>query len=164
MSFPCHCWRSAVSASKSACRLGGRLFSLAEHDFAHYDFVHGSSIHEHFHPQEESRGSDRGEFEVTIDGVVQIARAGRGGYRTGWGRFGQSPYRPGRSSSIIRLGPSSECLGNLTPTVRWPGRVGPSPKRCDRNLKVEESGGRALGMALWRRIDGIQSLSITLVA
>jgi len=44
--------------------------------FAHYDFVRGSSIHEHFHPQEEVYEVIEGELEVTIDGVTQIARAG----------------------------------------------------------------------------------------
>jgi quercetin dioxygenase-like cupin family protein len=44
--------------------------------FAHYDFVRGSSIHEHFHSQEEVYEVIEGELEVTIDGVVQIARAG----------------------------------------------------------------------------------------
>jgi hypothetical protein len=29
---------------KALAGWSGRLFSLAEHDFAHYDFVHGSSI------------------------------------------------------------------------------------------------------------------------
>jgi quercetin dioxygenase-like cupin family protein len=44
--------------------------------FAHYDFIRGSSIHEHFHPQEEVYEVTEGELEVTIDGVAQIARAG----------------------------------------------------------------------------------------
>ena len=44
--------------------------------FAHYDFVRGSTIHEHFHPQEEVYEVIAGELELTIDGVTQIARAG----------------------------------------------------------------------------------------
>jgi quercetin dioxygenase-like cupin family protein len=44
--------------------------------FAHYDFVRGASIHEHFHPQEEVYEVIEGELEVTIDGVAQIARPG----------------------------------------------------------------------------------------
>jgi quercetin dioxygenase-like cupin family protein len=44
--------------------------------FAHYDFVRGASIHEHFHPQEEAYEVIEGELEVTIDGVAQIARPG----------------------------------------------------------------------------------------
>ena len=43
---------------------------------AHDDFVHGSSIHEHFHPQEEVYEVIEGELEVTIDGVAQVARPG----------------------------------------------------------------------------------------
>ena len=31
----------------------GRYFHSESMTFAHYDFVRGSSIHEHFHPQEE---------------------------------------------------------------------------------------------------------------
>jgi quercetin dioxygenase-like cupin family protein len=44
--------------------------------FAHYDFERGSSIHEHFHPEEEVYEVIEGELEVTIDGVTQIAREG----------------------------------------------------------------------------------------
>src|SRR6266851_1372679 len=43
--------------------------------FAHYDFVRGSSVHEHFHVQEEVWEVIEGEIELTIDGVTQIARA-----------------------------------------------------------------------------------------
>ena len=44
--------------------------------FAHYDFVRGASIHEHFRPQEEVYEVVEGELQVTIDGVSQIARPG----------------------------------------------------------------------------------------
>jgi len=44
--------------------------------FAHYDFIQGSSIHEHSHPEEEVYEVINGELEVTIDGVAQIARPG----------------------------------------------------------------------------------------
>ena len=54
----------------------GRYFQSPSMTFAHYDFVRGSSIHEHFHPQEEVYEVIEGELEVTIDGVAQIARAG----------------------------------------------------------------------------------------
>jgi quercetin dioxygenase-like cupin family protein len=54
----------------------GRYFHSASMTFAHYDFKSGSSIHEHFHPQEEVYEVIEGELEVTIDGVAQIARAG----------------------------------------------------------------------------------------
>ena len=54
----------------------GRYFHSASMTFAHYDFVRGASIHEHFHPQEEVYEVIEGELEVTIDGVTQIARAG----------------------------------------------------------------------------------------
>jgi quercetin dioxygenase-like cupin family protein len=54
----------------------GRYFHSANMTFAHYDFVRGSSIHEHFHPQEEVYEVIEGELEVTIDGVAQVARSG----------------------------------------------------------------------------------------
>ena len=54
----------------------GRYFHSTSMTFAHYDFARGSSIHEHFHPQEEVYEVIEGELEVTIGGVTQIARAG----------------------------------------------------------------------------------------
>src|SRR3984893_10518858 len=54
----------------------GRYFHSPSMTFAHYDFKRGSSIHEHFHPQEEVYEVIEGELELTIDGVAQIARAG----------------------------------------------------------------------------------------
>lgn len=44
--------------------------------FAHYRFTKGSSIHEHFHPQEEVWEVIEGELEVTVDGVAQVAGPG----------------------------------------------------------------------------------------
>jgi quercetin dioxygenase-like cupin family protein len=54
----------------------GRYFHSASMTFAHYDFTRGSSIHEHFHNEEEVYEVIEGELEVTIDGVAQIARPG----------------------------------------------------------------------------------------
>lgn len=54
----------------------GRYFHTANMTFAHYDFSRGSSIHEHFHEEEEVYEVVEGELEVTIDGVTQIARPG----------------------------------------------------------------------------------------
>jgi quercetin dioxygenase-like cupin family protein len=54
----------------------GRYFHTASMTFAHYDFTAGSSIHEHFHPEEEVYEVIEGELEVTIDGQSQIARPG----------------------------------------------------------------------------------------
>ena len=54
----------------------GRFFHSASMTFAHYDFTCGSSIHEHFHPQEEVYEVIEGELEITIDGVTQVARSG----------------------------------------------------------------------------------------
>jgi len=54
----------------------GRYFHSSSMTFAHYEFDNGSSIHEHFHLQEEVWEVIEGEIEVTIDGVAQIARPG----------------------------------------------------------------------------------------
>lgn len=54
----------------------GRYFHSSSMTFAHYDFVAGASIHEHFHPEEEVYEVIEGELEVTIDGSSQIAKPG----------------------------------------------------------------------------------------
>ena len=54
----------------------GRCFHSASMTFAHYEFAAGSSIHEHFHPEEEVYEVIEGELEVTIDGEAQIAKPG----------------------------------------------------------------------------------------
>jgi hypothetical protein len=59
----------------------GRYFHSSSMTFAHYDFKRGSTIHEHFHPQEEVYEVIEGELELTIDGVKQVARPGVVGIR-----------------------------------------------------------------------------------
>jgi quercetin dioxygenase-like cupin family protein len=54
----------------------GRYFHSPSMTFAHYDFKRGSSIHEHFHPQEEVYEVIEGELELIIDGESQVARPG----------------------------------------------------------------------------------------
>lgn len=54
----------------------GRYFHSPNMTFAHYDFKRGSSIHEHYHPEEEVYEVIEGELELTIEGEAQIARAG----------------------------------------------------------------------------------------
>ena len=54
----------------------GRYFHSRNMTFAHYNLTSGSSINEHFHPEEEVYEVIEGELEVTIDGVAQIARPG----------------------------------------------------------------------------------------
>ncbi|MDP9161397.1 MAG: cupin domain-containing protein [Acidobacteriota bacterium] len=54
----------------------GRYFHSPSMTFAHYDFVCGASIHEHFHPQEEVYEVIEGELEMTINGETQIVRPG----------------------------------------------------------------------------------------
>jgi quercetin dioxygenase-like cupin family protein len=54
----------------------GRYFHSQSMTFAHYDFKRGSSIHEHFHPQEVIYEVIEGELELTINGATKIARPG----------------------------------------------------------------------------------------
>ena len=54
----------------------GRYFHTDHMTFAHYEFAAGSSIHEHFHPEEEVYEIIEGELELTIGGVTQIAGVG----------------------------------------------------------------------------------------
>jgi quercetin dioxygenase-like cupin family protein len=54
----------------------GRYFHSPSMTFAHYDFKRGSSIHEHFHAQEEVYEVVEGELEVTIEGAAEIVRPG----------------------------------------------------------------------------------------
>jgi quercetin dioxygenase-like cupin family protein len=54
----------------------GRYFHSANMTFAHYEFKRGSTIHEHFHPQEEVYEVIEGEMELTVDGETKIARPG----------------------------------------------------------------------------------------
>jgi quercetin dioxygenase-like cupin family protein len=54
----------------------GRYFHSQSMTFAHYDFLRGASIHEHFHPQEEVYEVIEGELEMTIGGTTQIVRPG----------------------------------------------------------------------------------------
>lgn len=55
----------------------GRYFHSASMTFAHYEFAAGSSIHEHFHPEEEVYEVLEGELEVTIDGKMSDCEARR---------------------------------------------------------------------------------------
>jgi quercetin dioxygenase-like cupin family protein len=54
----------------------GRIFHSSSMTFAHYAFARGSSIHEHFHPQEEVWEVIEGELEVTVDGVTGYLKPG----------------------------------------------------------------------------------------
>jgi quercetin dioxygenase-like cupin family protein len=54
----------------------GRYFESPSMTFAHYEFTKGSSVHEHFHPQEEVWQVIEGQLEITLDGVTQVAGPG----------------------------------------------------------------------------------------
>src|SRR5271169_3922461 len=78
----------------------GRYFHTPNMTFAHYDFVGGSSIHEHFHPEEEVYEVIEGELELTIDGVSQIVRPGVVGIVTGNVRHSVKALTDGRAIII----------------------------------------------------------------
>ena len=75
----------------------GRYFHSPSMTFAHYDFVRGSSIHEHFHAQEEVWEVIEGEVEITIDGVAQIVRPGLVGIVPGNVRHSVKALTDGRA-------------------------------------------------------------------
>ena len=54
----------------------GRYFDSPSMTFAHYEFTRGSSVHQHFHPQEEVWDVIEGELEITVEGVARIAGPG----------------------------------------------------------------------------------------
>ena len=54
----------------------GRIFHSAGATFGHWEFDAGSSIHEHFHPQEEIYHVIDGELELVIEGEPHVARPG----------------------------------------------------------------------------------------
>jgi quercetin dioxygenase-like cupin family protein len=54
----------------------GRYFHSSNMTFAHYEFSRDSSIHEHFHPQEEVYEVIDGKLELSIDGVTQVVQSG----------------------------------------------------------------------------------------
>jgi len=54
----------------------GRFFHSPNMTFAHYEFKRGSTVHTHFHDQEEVWQVIEGELELTVDGVVQVAGPG----------------------------------------------------------------------------------------
>jgi len=54
----------------------GRYFHSPSMTFAHYELAAGSTIHEHFHPEEEVYEVIEGKLELTIDGKSEIAKPG----------------------------------------------------------------------------------------
>jgi hypothetical protein len=64
----------------------GRYFNSPSITFAHYEFDAGSSIHEHFHPQEEVYHIIEGELELAIRPCDLAFRS-----RLCWGRAIQYP-------------------------------------------------------------------------
>jgi mannose-6-phosphate isomerase-like protein (cupin superfamily) len=54
----------------------GRFFHTATMTFADYEFTAGSTVHEHFHPEEEVYEVIAGELEMSVDGVSQVVRPG----------------------------------------------------------------------------------------
>jgi unsaturated pyranuronate lyase len=57
----------------------GRYFDSPSMTFGYYEFDAGSSIHEHYHPQEEVWHVIEGELEITIAGITQHSTPGVAG-------------------------------------------------------------------------------------
>ena len=76
-SFLCLWWTSVRWRSRSGY-LGGEadIFHSSKMTVAHYEFTRNASIHEHHHVQEEIYEVTEGELELTVDGVVYVARPG----------------------------------------------------------------------------------------
>lgn len=74
----------------------GRYFHSTNMTFAHYEFVRGSSIHEHSHSQEEVYEVIDGELEIMIDGEIQIAHAGTAAIVPGGARHSVKALTDGR--------------------------------------------------------------------
>jgi quercetin dioxygenase-like cupin family protein len=74
----------------------GRYFHSANLTFAHYDFKRGSSIHEHFHAEEEVYEVIEGKLELTIDGVAQVVYPGIAGIVPGNVRHSVKALTDGR--------------------------------------------------------------------
>ena len=71
-----HEWTNGLEVIERLPGWKGRYFHSANMTFAHYEFAVGSSIHEHFHPEEEVYEVIEGELEVTIDDKPQIVKPG----------------------------------------------------------------------------------------
>jgi quercetin dioxygenase-like cupin family protein len=74
----------------------GRYFHTPGMTFAHYEFSAGSTIHEHFHPEEEVYEVIEGELELTIDGNAEIAKPGIVGIVPGNSRHSVRALTDGR--------------------------------------------------------------------
>jgi len=67
---------SGLKVTERLPRWRGRYFQPPSMTFSHHDFTGGTSIQEHYHPQEEVWEVIEGELEGTIDGVARVARVG----------------------------------------------------------------------------------------
>ena len=108
----------------------GRFFHTATMTFADYEFTAGSSIHEHFHPEEEVYLVIAGELEVQVDGLTQVVRPGIVAISPSNAKHSVKALTDGRVISwIIRpdrsSGRSSPCAGQRGPErLETQGRVG----------------------------------------
>jgi quercetin dioxygenase-like cupin family protein len=91
----------------------GRYFNSPSMTFAHYEFDGGSSIHEHFHPEEEVWQIIEGELEITIGGITQ---------RVGPGSVGIVPSNVPHSVRAVSTG---RAIIVDHPLREHPGLTGP---------------------------------------
>jgi unsaturated pyranuronate lyase len=75
----------------------GRFFHSPSMTFAHYEFKGGSSVHEHFHPQEEVWQVIEGEVEVTVDGKSKVTGPGMAAIIPGGVRHSVKALTDGRA-------------------------------------------------------------------
>jgi quercetin dioxygenase-like cupin family protein len=54
----------------------GRFFRTATMTFGDYEFMAGSTIHEHFYPDKEVYEGITGELEMFVGGLTQVVRPG----------------------------------------------------------------------------------------
>ena len=92
----------------------GRYFDSPSMTFAHYEFDAGSSIHEHFHPEEEVWQIVEGELEITIDGVTK---------RVGPGFVGIVPSNTRHAVEVISSGKA--IIVDYPLREHYPGRLPP---------------------------------------
>jgi mannose-6-phosphate isomerase-like protein (cupin superfamily) len=94
----------------------GRFFHTATMTFADYEFTAGSTIHEHFHPEEEVYEVIAGELEMQVDGLTHVVRPGVVAIVPSNTRHWR-PHRGGSAVQTAKVTPHRSPCRN-----RWPMR------------------------------------------
>ncbi len=125
--------------------------------FAHYDFTRGSSIHEHFHAEEEVYEVIEGELEVTIDGVVEIARAGRIGVAEKWLRS-PAAFHAGPLNDLY---PGFQALAACLPPHQGTAPCHPRADRHHRDKIARLETARPVRLVERNRQSGTRRIAVT---